>query len=273
MRCRTQRRLHVAQLNVGNPINRALDLAQTDAPSADPRSCGGSVGEVTSSVCHLVEFLRADVAGPGARLTVIHGVLGAFFAACLADLCAQFANLRHELTSASHEGSGDPADRGAVHVERNAPGHHVCVGFPQAGDRAIVAGIGTRIAGIDAGLIHLVLHDRDPFSERVNARRGGWRRLIATISPANRVPVSEVTLGPLRAVSRAWTVVSDSAVGRDAVCGQGLGPITCAQTGKTQARRDLMASGSNPTALLLSSFKSRRVRATAYRRLVSQEVG
>ena len=68
-------------LNIGNPINRALDLAQTNAPRADPRSCGGSVGEVTSSVRRLVEFLRADVAGPGARLTVIHGVLGAFFAA------------------------------------------------------------------------------------------------------------------------------------------------------------------------------------------------
>ena len=67
--------------NIGNPINRALDLAQTNAPRADPRSCGGSVGEVTSSVRRLVEFLRADVASPSARLTVIHGVLGAFFAA------------------------------------------------------------------------------------------------------------------------------------------------------------------------------------------------
>ena len=165
------------------------------------------MGEVTSSVRHLVEFLRADVAGPSARLTVIHGVLGAFFAACLADLCAQFADLCHELASAGHEASGDSADRGAVHVERNAPGHHVCVGFPQAGDRAVVAGIGAGIAGVDAGLIHLVLHDRDPFSERVNARRDGRRRLIATISPANRVPVSEVTWGLLRSVRRACTVV------------------------------------------------------------------
>ena len=148
-------------VNIGDLINRALDLAQTNAQSTDPRSCSGSVGEVSSSIRHPVEFLRADVAspaGPSARLTVIHGVLGAFFAACLAELRAQPANLRHELTSASHEGSGDPADRGAVHDERNAPGLHVCIGFPQAGDRPVVAGIGAGIAGVDAGLIHLVLH-------------------------------------------------------------------------------------------------------------------
>jgi len=116
------------------------------------------VGKVTLSVRHLVEFLRADMASPGARLTVIHGVLGAFFAACLADLSAQLADLRRELASAGHEASGESADRGAVHVEGNAPGHHVCVGLLQAGDRAVVAGIGTGIAGVNAGLIHLVLH-------------------------------------------------------------------------------------------------------------------
>jgi hypothetical protein len=101
------------------------------------------------------------MASPAARLTMLHGVLGAFFAACLADLRTQLADLRHEFTSASHEPSGDPAHRSAVHVERNASGHHVCVGVPQAGDRALVAGIGTRIASINTGLIHLlVVHEK-----------------------------------------------------------------------------------------------------------------
>ena len=144
--------------NVGSPVNRALDLAQTNAASTDPRTFGASLSKAASSVRHLVELLRADMAGPGASLAMIHGVFGAFFTACLADFRAQLANLRHELASAAHEASGESADRGAVHVERNASSHHVCVGLLQAGDRAVVAGIGAGVAGVDAGLIHLVLH-------------------------------------------------------------------------------------------------------------------
>ena len=119
-------------LNVSNPINGFLDLSQTSAASTDPRFCGGLVGIASSSVRRLVEFLRADMAGPGARLTVIDRVLGALFTACLANLCAQPADLRHELASAGHEAGGDPTDRSAVHVEGNASGHQVCVRLLQA---------------------------------------------------------------------------------------------------------------------------------------------
>lgn len=135
-----------------------LDLAQTNALSRDARSCGGSVGKVTSSVRRLLEFLRADMASAGASLTVIHGVLGTFFAARLADLYAQLAHLRHEFASAGHETSRDPADRSTVHVESDASGHHVCVGLLQARDRAVVTGFGAGIASVDAAFIHLVIH-------------------------------------------------------------------------------------------------------------------
>jgi len=92
----------------------------------------GTSGRVTSSARHLFALLRAGLASSGACLTVIHGVFGAFFAACLADLRAKLADLRRELTSAGHEASGKPANRGAVHVQRNASGHHVRVCFLQA---------------------------------------------------------------------------------------------------------------------------------------------
>jgi len=87
---------------------------------------------VTSSARHLFALLRAGLASFGACLAVIHRVFGAFFAACFADLRAKLADLRREFTSAGHEASRKPAKRSAVHVQRNAPGHLVRVGFLQA---------------------------------------------------------------------------------------------------------------------------------------------
>jgi hypothetical protein len=87
---------------------------------------------VTPSASHLFALLRTGLASFGACLTVIHRVFGAFFAACLADLGAKLADLRREVTFAGHEASGKPAKRSAVHVQRNASGHRVRVGFLQA---------------------------------------------------------------------------------------------------------------------------------------------
>ena len=92
-------------------------------------------------------------------------VPAAFFATGLANLGAQLAQRLGEITAASLAGGGHATDGGAVHVERNAARHHLHVRLLETRRRAVVAGIGAPIAGVDAGRVLLVGHVETP---------GGW---------------------------------------------------------------------------------------------------
>ena len=80
----------------------------------------------------------------------------AFLAARLAHLGAQLAKLLREDTAACHVPGCRPADGGAVHVERDASGHHLYVLLLQAGCGAVVAGIGAGVACLNAGSVDLM---------------------------------------------------------------------------------------------------------------------
>jgi hypothetical protein len=69
----------------------------------------------------------------------------------------QAAQLRCKFAAARHIGGCHPADRRAIHVERNAARHHLDVVFLQAGGRAVVAGRRAGVTGVDAGLVFGVL--------------------------------------------------------------------------------------------------------------------
>lgn len=85
-------------------------------------------------------------------------VPGALLAAGIAHGGAQLAELTVELTASRHVARRESADGGAVHVEGNALRHHLDVLLSQAGGGAVVAGIGTGVARLDAGLVDLMGH-------------------------------------------------------------------------------------------------------------------
>jgi hypothetical protein len=89
---------------------------------------------------------------------VIVVVLGAFFAACLAYVGAEFANVAGEFTIARHIAGRQSADSGAVHVQLYAPGHHLDVILFEACRSAVIARVRAFIAGLDTGLELLLCH-------------------------------------------------------------------------------------------------------------------
>jgi hypothetical protein len=86
-------------------------------------------------------------------------VLRTFGTARFADVRANPADLAGELAAAGHVPGGKPADRGAVHVQPDALGHHLHVLLAKASGRAVVASIRTAVARVDARLVLLMSHD------------------------------------------------------------------------------------------------------------------
>src|SRR4051794_4125934 len=86
-------------------------------------------------------------------------MLAAFLRACLADRCAHAAELGREFAAPGHEGGREPADGGAIDVERDAAGHHRHVLLLQTSRRATIAGVGASIACVDASLVGWVVHE------------------------------------------------------------------------------------------------------------------
>lgn len=101
-------------------------------------------------------FLGTALAGLCAFLAVSDLMLCALIAAGLADIGAKLANLLCELTATRHVSSSHPANFRAIHVERNAPGHHFHVLFLKAGHSAVVTCSSTVITCSDTGLKFLV---------------------------------------------------------------------------------------------------------------------
>jgi hypothetical protein len=93
------------------------------------------------------------LAGFGALLAMVVLVLGAFFAAGLANDRAQPAKLIDQPAFAGHQYHRQTAHIGAITIELNAGGHHLYIVFFQAGGRAYFTGRGAGIARLYAGCI------------------------------------------------------------------------------------------------------------------------
>ena len=120
---------------------------------------------------HLAALFCATPARLSTLLAMVRLVLGAFVAAKLANIRAELADLLGAFAAARHVCGGEPADRGAVDIERDAARHHLHVGLLKTSRGAVVAGIGARVACVDAGLELLVCH----LEELLNGRRQ-WRQ-------------------------------------------------------------------------------------------------
>jgi hypothetical protein len=84
---------------------------------------------------------------------------GALRAACLAYVRAQMANVHRIRAVTRHVGRCDSANRSAVQVEANTLRHHRHVVLLQTCARAVVAGIGARVARFDSRLIASWAHE------------------------------------------------------------------------------------------------------------------
>ena len=87
----------------------------------------------------------------GAFLAVAHCSMAlAFLCALVADSCAQFAICFGAFAGATHGRSCGFANLGAINVKSDAPRKHLHVLLLQALCGAVIAGLGTCIAGLDA---------------------------------------------------------------------------------------------------------------------------
>ena len=120
---------------------------------------------------HLAALFCATPARLSTLLAMVRLVLGAFVAAKLANIRAELADLLGAFAAARHVRGGEPADCGAVDVERDAARHHLHVGLLKTSRGAVVAGIGAGVACVDAGLELLVCH----LEELLNGRCQ-WRQ-------------------------------------------------------------------------------------------------
>lgn len=102
-------------------------------------------------------FFRATATRLRARLAMILRVTRTLVAARFAYVGTELTDLMGKLAAARHEARGQTTDRGTIEIVADALRHHLDVGFAQARGRTVVAGVGTPVASIDAGLI-LLMH-------------------------------------------------------------------------------------------------------------------
>lgn len=96
---------------------------------------------------------------------MIHLVLRAFLAACLANFSAKSADRLSELTASSHVAGRHATNLRAVHVELYTSGHTLDILLFQAGDGAVVAFGSAGVTCIDTRLElfmrHIYLQKKD----------------------------------------------------------------------------------------------------------------
>lgn len=109
---------------------------------------------------HALALLGTPPARVGARLAMVHFVLGALFGTQPANLRAERTGLLCGLGAPRHVAGSQPTSCSTVHVQCNAPGHHLHVWFLQAGSCAVVAGLRTRVTRVDARLVLLMSHEK-----------------------------------------------------------------------------------------------------------------
>jgi len=89
-------------------------------------------------------------------------MFGAFITARLANIGAQRANSFGMFAAPGHGRRCKRADLSAIHVQRNAPRHHLDVLLLQAGSRAMVAGNNAGVARLDARIKCFMTHFNTP---------------------------------------------------------------------------------------------------------------
>lgn len=124
---------------------------------------------------HPAALLGTTTASLRARLAMGCFVLGTFVCTGLADVSAQRTNRLDMLASPCHRCGGELADRCAIKIQRNAPRHHLDVLFLQAGCRAVIAGDGALVAGLNARSVLLMSHGDAPgqSARGISAREPG----------------------------------------------------------------------------------------------------
>ena len=120
---------------------------------------GSVVGHFSNA--HFAARFGASLAGFSATFAMLVVVLAALLGALVAHLGTEGAEAVGDavadlVISARHEGGGHAAQVSAVAVQLDAIGHHLHVRFAQTGGGAVVALVGTGLAGLDAVVVLLV---------------------------------------------------------------------------------------------------------------------
>jgi hypothetical protein len=132
------------------------ELNKPEGPNALPFPSDEK--QTLSRRCHFAAFFSAIAASLCALFAMLRLVLCAFIAAGLANIGTHLADRLRILTPACHERRRHPAYLRAIHIECDAPRHHLDILFLQAGSSAVVASGGTCVTGIDTGLGLLMRH-------------------------------------------------------------------------------------------------------------------
>ena len=98
----------------------------------------------------------------GAFLAMLHIVFGTFVPARLADVSANCADRFGVGATTGHGCCSQCTNLGAIHIQLDAVGHHLDVGFVQTGSCAMVTGHGTGVASFNAGVELLMRHGDFP---------------------------------------------------------------------------------------------------------------
>jgi Cu(I)/Ag(I) efflux system periplasmic protein CusF len=136
-----------------------------------------------------------------------HLVLGAFLSARIANGRANLADRSRKLAAAGHIADRQPAYFGAIDVELDTARHHGHILFLQACARAIIAGEGTIVTGVDARLELLMSHRRSP----LESLPASHARVAAT---SLREPRSDKTRRVARICAAILAAVATSAFGQ-----------------------------------------------------------
>lgn len=109
--------------------------------------------------CHAAAFRCATPAGIGTLPAMFQRVPFAFLGAQVAQPGTGFADDIDGGAVPGHGTGGEATEGGTVDVEADAAGQRLGIRLCQAGRGAMIAGIGTSIAGVDAGTELFVSHD------------------------------------------------------------------------------------------------------------------
>ena len=98
------------------------------------------------------------MASLGTLLAMRHLVFGTFVPAGLADVSAKCADRFGVGATPGHGSYSQRTNLGAIHVQRNTPGHHLHIRLLQARSGAVITGDDASVTGLNAGGMNLVWH-------------------------------------------------------------------------------------------------------------------
>jgi len=111
---------------------------------------------------HLPTFFGTTTTLFRTALTMLHLVLRAYSAAGFARFCAGFADVVHELGTATHKRRSGPAEIGAIAIQANTFRHHRDILFAETRGSAVLAFLSTANARFNTRLKFFMTHTRTP---------------------------------------------------------------------------------------------------------------